>query len=342
MLDVYCNMLGIGRASVKEKPANIIGRRLSFLSRIANGNLERGKMVEEDAITFYESLLDCHLFSAATGVHCDIFDSLTLDEVSLLGNARARQGELTGPDNFVLDYLFHLQVHAWLSTRGYGPIRDLRHDKRLKDRKVSDFKVVGDDGRVELIECKRIHPRDPYQDNPLPKIVLKIKARVADAAIQLRETARALGSEASCKHVILDVSAYDQQRREVQHKTGPVTVVGYTQAEIEFLGAKVQSESTEGIDKITFCFGNLVFVNHLPCALVQRTSALVIRADHPSAVDYQGWTVEGYQFSNSKYAELRVSCTARSASWIKFSYHNIADADHCQTWGPEESLIKPR
>ena len=41
------------------------------------------------------------------------------------------------------------------------------------------------------------------------------------------------------------------------------------------------------------------------------------------------------RFGKGTYDECRISATNRAVEWLLFQYHNIADNDHCQSWGAE-------
>jgi len=63
--------------------------------------------------------------------------------------------------------------------------------------------------------------------------------------------------------------------------------------------------------------------------------ALVLNTN-PAAL-FVGKASNGYPY-DGLIDEVRISSVARSAAWLKFEYHNMAEADNELTWGAEEDL----
>ena len=74
---------------------------------------------------------------------------------------------------------------------------------------------------------------------------------------------------------------------------------------------------------------------YLDGEFVAAGSSLAIDDDIVCANDLE---MSGYKKFNGVIDEARVSSTARSSEWIKFEYHNMAEADNELEWGEEEEL----
>jgi hypothetical protein len=333
MLNVHTRILGASCVERLTAAQNATGERLRFLGRIVAAELDRDDMTPREAIAFFEALLDCTLLGGATGADRGIFDPPAVGNPAMLGRARHRRAALSSSSTFVYDWYFQLQVQAWLSAQGIGPLRDLHYNRRFKGRKACDFAVPSTSGCVELVECKRLQPIDVISGDPLPKTLEKVALRIPEAARQLRETANTLKNKVSCRHAIFDVSAYHCQPREVHMKTTDVTVIGYEDTEIERLKTDIQALSIGDIDKITLCFRNLVIIRDHPCAIIQRASALQLKPDNVGAFDYSGWTVVGFPMRRSQYSDLRVEAAANSLAEVQYTFDLQSNPGKFLKWG---------
>ncbi len=302
-------------------------------------------MTVSDAIHFYEALLDCVALQCATGLKRSVFQPLTLKDPTLLGRARVRRADLNQPDQSVADWYFQLLIHGWLSSKGFGRLRDLRHDKRFAGKHVCDFMVADATAGLALVECKRVHPSTPVAEDCLSSTISKVRDRLPGAARQLRQACDVLDGvdgRVTSRQVFLDISAYRTQPRDVVLTTGAspnprqvtMTVLGYHEDEVDKV--KQSISLPDEIDKVTLCWRQIVFIEQKPHAIIHHATSIA-RASTTGMFQYDGWTVEGYPRCKAEDRELRVSTTARALAYIEYTYNNLSSPDHGLSWGPAEA-----
>jgi hypothetical protein len=338
MLGMYASILGDSSFNKVRRSGNVTARRLRFLKDFASGNVDLRRLSTADAISFFDALLDCLALQIATGVKRSVFQALALGDRALLGPASIRRALLEISDDAVADWCFQLLIHASISCKGFGPVRDLRADPRFKrqNRKVCEFILPDKEGRVELVECKRIHPGG---GGPLLSM-RKIGDKIAEAAGQLAETRKivdGVDGHVTCKHVLLDLTAYQSELRPSNPNLAGVSVVGFHEEEVkQQLTQTAAVSSTEDVDKVSLCWRNLVYIDDKPRAIVHRSTSTLVREGATSLFDYEGWTIVGYPMRQLPYAEFRVSTRARSAAYIRTEYNACTSPTFL--WGSGDSI----
>jgi len=331
LISMYTILLGQRGFAEVRTLSNLVARRLSFLSGIVEGKILRNHLSLREALDFYEALLDGVALQYATmGAARGVFDPLCVGDPALLGRQNIRRADLKKGDEFLADWHFERLVQATASAQGFSPVADLKYDGRFKGQRVCDFALPVADDPVELLEVKRVHPALRPDSNQTTVAAEKVLERLDEAIGQLENTARVLGASHACKHALFDVSAYAIEKREVEMKTGPVCVVGFSQKEINEVHDTLVSVADGRLrlpHKITLCSQELVFIDGKATAIIQHANSRCLVPTVGASLKYDGWTVEGYPIKSSEYAELRVSSTARSLEWIKTTYNNCSSPE---------------
>jgi len=339
LLGLYSTLLGLQDLAMVETHNNLIGRRLRLLSQIVRGEITQESLSLEKAIRFYEALLDGIALQYATGASRGVFDCLEIGNPNLLGKQKVRRVDLKVGNEFLADWHFARLVQAAASAQGFR-IKDLRYDSRFKNKQVCDFALKSSNSSVELLECKRVHPEKLPKKNQPTMAVEKILSRLTKAINQLENSACVLKASHTCKHVLFDVSAYAAIKgRAVKMKTDSLFVVGFRLEEIDKIHQLLvisQDKLSPILDKITICWREVIFIDGRPTAIIQNVNTHNLKPKIDGLLKYEGWTVEGYPKKSSKYAEFRVSNTARSLAWIKTTYNNLSSPETFYTIAPAE------
>lgn len=354
MVDVYAAILGPRFYPRALASPNATGRRLQFLTAAARAEIQRDLMTTDQAIEFFESLLECTAIDILTRDERGVFDPLVADDPALLARANDRRSSLqvkndrrsslqvTDEDEAIADWYFQLMVRAWLKRKGFGQLRDLRDDPQFKDIRVCEYAVSGSTGKYDLVECKRLHPHPERHLEQAQLNIVRDKIwtkATEEAGPQLRSAAQRLGDlgkVVNCKHLILDISAYQAIPRETDRDCAQA-VLGLSEDDIQCVFHGLKGLADHGIDKITVCWENLIYFDGRPRAIVQRVWNPPVNFDQPACFDYEGWTVEGFPLLGSTYREFRVSHVARSLDWIKYGYLESLCPESTFTLGPEET-----
>jgi hypothetical protein len=306
--------------------------------------VDRGTFNLKHAPEFHEALLDALALQHVTGDLRNVFSRFKTNSagIAALGRKKGRLAKLTDGETSQLDWHFQLLIQAWACSKGLGPLRDLRDEACFAGRKVCDFAITYGNGAIELLECKRVHPGAATTEDVIPVVVSKIRDKLPKAAAQLNETALVIGNAVRCRHVLIDISAYCNEARDVPSRFGHVQAVGFDQDRVDHVLSVIASDIKEHhriIDKVTLCWRTLVLIDDKVRALVHNpVSRLCSSADaNPGFFEYGGWTVEGYPISTEDYCEFRVSNTVRSIDWIDYSCYMCSNPEKVVKVGPWES-----
>ncbi|KXB01674.1 hypothetical protein AKJ44_02275 [candidate division MSBL1 archaeon SCGC-AAA261F17] len=203
---------------------------------------------------------------------------------------------------------------------------------------MCDFKIKDPNGGLDLLECKRIHPEgngyDASNPNSYGGLVDKIHQKSESASDQLSSTQKNLSLENANTHLLMDISQYSRQSRSDHHPK--MEIEGFSEGEVSNLKEKLEQNPVPEIDRITLCWTNKIFMDNIPCALVQYSKIVPLTEKSEQVLGYDGWTIEGYPANlTGTISELRVSSSSHPSSWIKYTYCGLSD--NLVSWGPEET-----
>jgi hypothetical protein len=337
LLEVYRQILGERSFEDLKTATGPTSTRLDLIQTVQERDLLSLQTSSiDDAVAFLEALLDCVGLASATQDGTQKHYALTIGDPAQLGRSRYRRGILKGGEHQLLDWHFSVLVQGWAHSRGKGPLKDLRHQKQFKEAegRICDYMLNVEHHGIELLECKRFHPGIPSH-NPLEDTVEKILDRIPDVVAQFDDTEKVISGRVVCRHLLVDISAYHNEPCLRRLKTRTLKVFGYEGDVVEEISARLKSDLSDGVDKITLCWRNFIFIDEVPRALVQRTLSTVLRDGVTSVFGYEGWTVAGYPRKETDFGELRVSSTARSLAWISTTYNNLSDPKAFYRVGPE-------
>ena len=201
--------------------SNIIADRLSFLSQINEGKIKQHQLKNEEAIIFFESLLDGISLQCATGeAKRGVFDPVFLGDPAALGKKKTRKADLKKSDEFISDWHFERLVQASAASQGFNSVIDLKFDNRFKKKgRVCDFLLNRDDHPVELLEIKRVHPAVAKKGNDVKTAANKVIDQLDGAIEQIKNTQAIIKVPKIHKHVLFDVSSYGNEKLQVNIKT---------------------------------------------------------------------------------------------------------------------------
>jgi hypothetical protein len=317
---------------------NMLGRRLDLLAGLSDGSIAGAGMAPEQALEFQEALLDAMALQLATGRRQSPFDSMRVEQPSLLGGATNRRAKLEEGDQAQLDWHFQTLVQAGAASNGFGQLRDLCSDSRFSGQRVCDFALpLGKHGH-ELLECKRFRPNNSLTAREdVPAAIKKIVIRLPSLVEQLNQTSNVLGGSPAIKHALIDISGYSDSQKE-EHISGFAVVVrGFDEGEIDEIESGIIS-SCGGLDKVTLCWRQSVWIAGKIRASIQRTKSSLIGRELTGSLNYEGWTVEGYPREENEYSEFRISSRAKSLDGIVQSYWNLSDPKSFWKIGEVETL----
>ena len=345
LLEVYRQILGERCFEALRRTTGPTGTRLRLIQNVQErGSLSLQTSSVDDAIAFLEALLDCVGLASATQGLTQKSYALAVGDPSQLGRSSYRRGKfgyrrgkLKENEQQLLDWYFSVLVQGWAHSKGIGPLKDLHLQKRFKKSRVCDYMVSIEEDNVELLECKRIHP-ESLSYNPIKDTVKKILNKLPEVVAQFDSTEKVINKTVVCRHLLVDISAYGNKLRLRQLKTRTLKVLGYEGDMVEEILAQLMENCNSGVDKITLCWRNFIFIDDIPRAIVQHTLNTVLYNEAISAFDYEGWTVAGYPQEETDFGELRVSSTARSLEWISTTYNNLFDPKTFYKLGPEHKL----
>ena len=338
MENIYRQLVGSGCYQELLRLKNATGELLRLLRAVAGGNTCPLEMTTEQQDAFLESILNCVGLQYATGSMRSLFGPLEIEESGLLGRANDRRSQLRSPDDSLADWYFHILVQAWAAAQGFGPLADLRFGSSFKGKEVCDFAIDDSAGAVELVECKRVHPFYEPRIFDLEKTVDKISARALKAVNQL-ETTREYFDNVRAEHWFIDFSNYQACAHQVRLKTGTMEVIGFSEEEAKQVREAVLNDvrCLQKIDRITFCWRNMISIASEPIALVQKAFSVPVTPSSQTLLNYSGWTVAAYPRESSKMRELRVSSTARELAWIKTTFNMLSNPQNFLRFGPVET-----
>lgn len=336
MIHLYEALLGESRLSTLCKSTNLLGNRLRALKAISTSPYRAKNLNPDTARMFLEALLDCASISAASGSRDSSLSAMALTSCRPLGRKRDLWGVLRGSDAGVEDWLFRTLVSSWCAVTGDAAIRDLDQDPSLKGQRKADF-AIERNGYTELLECKRVHPHHSEGGAATAGLLPKLAEGVLiNAADQLCQTEKALGSRGACKHCLVDFAAYSQLPWDLEMKAGDMRCVGFSEADARGFADEVVAQAIpKGIDVISLCWRILCFVEGLPIAVSHNTITRPL-SWQGEYLRYKGWTVETYMDGRYISGSCRVSSTVRDNAWIWASHHGIMD--NLLTWGKVETL----
>jgi hypothetical protein len=317
---------------------NMLGRRLDLLAGLNDGSIAGAGMAPEQAMEFQEALLDAMALQLATGSRKSPFDSMRVEQPSLLGSARNRRAKLEEGDQAQLDWHLQNLVQAGAAAKGFGQLRDLCSDSRFSGQRICDFALpLGNRGH-ELLECKRFRPKSSFTaGGAVPAVTKKIVTRLPSLVDQLNQTSNVVGGSPTVKHALIDISGYSDSQREVHVDGFPVVVRGFDEGEIDEIESGIIS-SCSGLDKLTLCWRQSVWITGKIRASIQRTRSSLIGGDVTGSLNYEGWTVEGYPREENEYGEFRISSRVKSLDSIVVSYMNLSDPKSFWKVGEIETL----
>jgi len=341
LLEVYRQILGERSFEDFKTATGPTSTRLHFIQSVQErGLLSLETSSIDDAIAFLETLLDCVGLASATQDHTKEADVLAIGDPAQLGGSSDRRGDLgRKEEHALLEWYFAVLVQGWAHSKGMGPLKDLRHQKRFKEAegRICDYMLNVEHRDVELLECKCFHPGIPSH-NPIEDTVEKILDRVPGVVTQFDDTEKVINGRVVCRHLLVDISGYHNEPCLRQLKTRTLKVFGYEGDVVEEISARLKNDLSDGVDKITLCWRNFVFIDDVPRAIVQHTSSTVLRGGVTGVFNYEGWTVAGYPRKETDFGELRVSSTARSLAWISTTYNNLFDPGTFYKVGPEQKI----
>ena len=209
LLEVYRQILGERSFEDLKTATGPTSRRLHLIQSVQErGSLSLETSSIDDAIAFLETLLDCVGLASATQDHTKEADALTVGDPAQLGGSRYRRGQLRQKDEQqLLNWYFSVLVQGWAHSKGMGPLKDLRHQRRFKEGEgsICDYMLNVEDHDVELLECKRFHPGIPSH-NLIEDTVEKILDRVPGVVTQFDDTEKVINGRVVCRHLLVDVS----------------------------------------------------------------------------------------------------------------------------------------
>jgi hypothetical protein len=132
----------------------------------------------------------------------------------------------------------------------------------------------------------------PTPADGIAAVIAKIRDRLPQAADQLDQTAVVIGKVA-CRHLLIDISAYSKEGREVPSQSARIEVGGFSKSSADQVlnaTSAAIAEENVAIDKVTLCWRTLVLIENKIRAIVQNP----VTAPGPMAVrssfNYEGWT----------------------------------------------------
>lgn len=339
LLEVYKGITG-GKSFKKLKAdTGLTSKRLRLLEDIqAKNSLSLQTTKLEDIRVFLETLLDCEGIVSATHGKTDVPE---IGDPNLLGRKRDRIGKLKEEDENQLDWYFSILVQGWAHSKEIGPLRDLRYDSRFEGC-VCDYMVKVRNYEVELLECKRIHPGNTkhYSIEDVTKKIVEKVMETKGVKEQFDQTEETIREKVTCRHLLIDISAYENRPRLERLKTNTVKVFGYERKTIDKILMKLRDDLSGIVDKLTLCWKNLIVIEDIPRAIVQYPSDVMLHEGTNSVFGYEGWTVCGYPMKKTDFGELRVSSTVRALSWILTTYNMLSNPEDFIKVGPQERLPK--
>ena len=328
ILKMYKTLLGEREYKKLEVQNNITSTRIKLLNGIIGGEITPNNMSLPESELLMDIFLDMGALQAASAESRDIFDPLNINEPYALGNARERRGALKNQNEHVANWHFQSMVQGWLFSHGFGEVKDLRNDKNLHSGvgRICDYAITTAIG-LELIECKRIHSSISLEGDIENNLIRKLNTHFESANDQLQQTEKHF-TDVKCRHLLIDISSYDQTQEESLLATTKVVVSGFNAELVSSIGKKIindWNQSLRNIDRITLCWRNFVTINGKVIAVIQNSISFKINQSSVSGFEYSGWTAEGYPLNNDEYRELRLSNNARTVDWLVTSFNNMKD-----------------
>jgi hypothetical protein len=324
ILDMYLELGGEQSFARAREAKNLIGRRLNLLTWIRDENIGPGDLDRNSAIGMQEAMLDAIALQIATGKRRGVFNVLEIENPARLGRAGERRPMLLNSDDFLLDWHSQMLVHAWANSLSPEPIMDLKLDSRFKGKKACDFALPLPSGRYELLECKRIHPHPSKVSSFIESAVQKLLQLIPQAIVQFTETASVIGSDQCNYHLLIDITAYAGDPREMVLPDFRVELEGLDDADIDLIVDEIRPVCEE-LRQVTLCWHTPVRIDGLPCAILQQPRKVLEEESDKESPDYPGWTVENYPVNGTAYRELRVANSAFSVNRIVTSYRMFSN-----------------
>jgi len=324
------------------KNNNLFYEMLEHISKIKDKPYISLKNLSIEDISFFmQILLDAFSICAATDSKSDDLQNFKLNNLELLGSLKDRRGILlkTIKNQSIKDWLSSVLLQGWINNNGIPKISvvDLRFDRRFKSTKKCDFKVDFDNGNIELIECKRIHPEK--SEFSFSDIIDKVYDKINESIIQIEETKKVLAVLVNCRTLFLDISSYNNNFLNIDKY---INVTGFNKKEIIRIKKNIFINLKNGhinsnIDRIVLTWRNIVFFDDIPVALIQDCYPIIVKPDILNSIDYKGWTI-GFYASNTNIESIRISSIVRNLAWIKATCFNLKD--QLLAYGKEETKEK--
>ena len=324
------------------KNNNLFYMILEHINKIKNKSFISLKNLSiEDMNFFMQILLDTVSICAATGSKDNDLWNFKLNNLKLLGSLKDRRSILlkTTKNQNIKDWLSSVLIQGWINNNRIPRINvvDLRYDERFKDSKKCDFKVVFDNGNIELIECKRIHPEK--RKSSFSDMIDKIYDKINKSIIQIEETEKVLTIRSNCRTLFLDISSYNNNLL-IHDKN--MKEIGFNKIEMIKIEKEIFSKFKNGyikseIDRIILTWNNIIFFDDYPIALIQDCYPIIVKPDILKFIDYKGCTIE-VNTKNTIVTSIRASSEARNLAWIKATCFSLND--QLLTYGKEETEKK--
>lgn len=321
------------------KNDNLFYKILEHISKIKDKSYISLKNLSIEDISFFmQILLDAISICASTDSKSDDLQNFKTNNLELLGSSKDRRGILlkTIKNQNIEDWLSSIHLQGWINDNEdpKRSIADLRFDGRFKSTRKCDFKVDFDNGNIELIECKRIHPEK--RESSFSDMIDKICNKINEAIIQIEETEKALTVRSNCRTLFLDISLYNNNLFNIDKY---INMTGFNEEEIIRIEKNIFVNLKNGsinsnVDRIILTWKNIVFFDDYPVALIQNCYPIIVKPNILNFIDYKGWTIE-VNTRNTIVTSIRVHSIARELAWIKATCFSLND--QLLTYGKEET-----
>jgi hypothetical protein len=262
-----------------------------------------------------------------------------LKDPTLIGTAKDRRRDIMGSEDKFRQWQFQLLVQAYIASKGFGPVKDLKTARQAKGLRKCDFLVRLGSHNPELIECKRYHPAIE-EDATHDKAFSKLTSRLSHVAGQLECSSKVFTDGDSCRHFIADISAYGLQEEVHEHGAFSSRIFGLTNEDLESLSDRLADEirtHNHPIDKVTLCSRSTIVVEGHPCAINLHTKTVNL-TDSAGFFDFDGWCVEAYPMKQAKLRELRIITRSQSLARIATTFHNLFSPESFYKITPGRSI----
>jgi hypothetical protein len=325
---------------------SLISKRINLLQKLHNG-LNINVIPEVDKFELYCCLSDCLSLSIASGAQRGTFDSISINDISLLDKKKEIINRFNGNTEKLLEWMFSKKVQADINHQFEVTCKDLENDPLMKKKgKVCDYLIENSNSK-ELIEIKKIHcSKKPenwiaHCSNKIKNLFsLDVKIKGA-AASQLLNTSKVLGITDATKHLIVNITGYSSKGLKKGIVEG-IKYIGFHEEEIKVLLSTIKRKVNHEkniIDKLSITWDEQIYINNTPIAISCRSRSIDLNINN-SFYSFDGGSVEAYPNKKGEMVHIRVSKKTSCHNRLAMSYLNVYDPDSFGT--SSEWVIVPK